>query len=86
MLLLPPETDANRPDLFQIKAAMLKRQFSIEQGKRIRDLESVYFFASAKQLRCWHTTHGDTTTIYMIEVSYDHGKTYEDPLTRYDEV
>jgi len=79
--LLADHVDTNRPDLASVKSAALCIGFfmlkSAREGKAIPILDE------RRTVRVWFVAKKRSVLGFAIEVSYDGGRTFENPLLRY---
>ena len=81
-LALPADhVDANRPDLASVKTAA--HYISVFMMKSTRVSEAIPILDGRRVVRVWFEARRTKVVGLAIQVSYDGGRTFENPLTRY---
>jgi len=83
-LELPADhVDTNRPDLASVKFAALCIGFFMV--KSAREGEAIPILNERRTVRVWFVAKKRSVLGFAIEVSYDGGRTFENPLLRYSQ-
>ena len=79
--LAPEFQDPNRPDLASAKfAALCSGVFAVRSARRRKAFPVLN---EGRNVRVWFAVEEKTVLGFAIEVSYDGGRTFENPLLRY---
>lgn len=77
------DADANAPDLAQVKTRAMIAAWAF--SATLRTAKAASILDATRTVRLWCDAEAHVVEVLAIEVSYDGGRTFVNPLRRYEE-